>query len=205
MLKTPFVYLLLIPFLSFSQTEWKLKKNENNIKIYTRAVENINFDEYKATTIIETSIDNVLAELLEAPNYTTNCEAGISYYVKSISDSQHVFYAHKELPWPIKDRDIITLLTVEKLSSKKIKLTLESLPEALPLKEKTIRIKTLMGYWLLEEKGAKTLVTQQLFLDPEGNLPAFVVNSLLIKGPFKTFSELKATIKESDSSIVSHE
>lgn len=204
MLKKPLLYLLfLIPLVNFSQNEWKLKKNQNNIKIYTRSVENINFDEYKASITLETSINAVLTELLDAPNYTDNHETGISYYVKSISDNQHVFYAHKKLPWPIKDRDVITLLTVEKLSNKKIKLSLESLPEALPEKDKTIRVKTLMGHWLLEEKDDKTMITQQLYIDPQGSLPAFVVNNLLIKGPFKTFSELKETIKASNSRIAS--
>jgi len=198
MLKKYVIYLLLvIPLIGLSQNQWKLKKEENDIKIYTRSVENLNFDEYRATVLLETSINNVLAELLEAPEYKEGNTPGVSYYVKSISKNQHVFYAKKQLPWPIKDRDVITLLTVKKISDKKIKLSLEGLPQALPKKDKTIRIKNLMGHWLLEENKGKTKVTQQLYLDPEGNLPAFIVNSLLIKGPFKTFSELKTTTKES--------
>jgi hypothetical protein len=166
-----------------------LKKDANNIKIYTRPSKNIPFDEYKATTTINTRINTILNELLEAPEYYENCLPEVSYLVKS-NNNQYVFYAHKPLPWPIKDRDIITLLTVDKISDKKIKLTLESAPNEIPEKHKTIRIKTLMGHWLLEEKDNKTMVTQQLFLDPEGSLPAFVVNSLLIKGPYNTFKEL---------------
>ena len=48
-----------------------------------------------------------------------------------------------------------------------------------------------MGFWLLEEKNNKTMVTQQLYLDPEGSLPPFIVNKLLVKGPYKTFSVLQ--------------
>ena len=51
-----------------------------------------------------------------------------------------------------------------------------------------------MGHWLLEEMNGKTKVTQQLFLDPEGSLPPFIVNNLLIKGPYKTFTELKNSV-----------
>lgn len=167
MLKFFSLYLLLIiPLGSYSQNEWMLKKDENNIKIYTRSTPDTHFDEYKAVTKIETSLNSVLGELLQAPQYTENCIPGISYYVKSHNSNQHVFYAHKSLPWPIRDRDIVTLLTINKISDVKIKLTLESLPDAIPEKEKTIRIKKLMGHWLLEEKGKSIQVTQQLVLDP---------------------------------------
>ncbi len=193
MLRTvSFTFIFLIaPFIMNSQTQWELKKQGDNIKIYTRSLPNKPFDEYKATTVLSTPISIVLDELLMAPQYYEGCEPGISYYVKQLKEHQHVFYAHKALPWPIKDRDIVTLLTVDRIDGETIKLTLESLPEEIPEKNKTIRVKSVMGYWLLEEMNGKTKVTQQLFVDPEGTLPPFIVNGLLIKGPYKTFKDLQ--------------
>jgi len=178
-----------------AQNEWGLKKDAQGIKIYTRVVPNSPIKEYKATTVLNSPIDKVLSELLSAPQYTDDCEAGQSFYVSPRGENQHVFYARKELPWPVRNRDIVTLLTVEKISSKKVKLHLESLPEGIPEKEKTIRIKELMGFWLLEEENGKTHVTQQLFLNPEGSLPSVITNTLLIKGPFKTFIDLQKATK----------
>ncbi|WP_298901282.1 START domain-containing protein [uncultured Psychroserpens sp.] len=197
MKKSIIAFLFCLPTLMFSQNEWTLKKDDDNIKIYTRDAANSNIKEFKAVTTIDTGSKHILDELLTAPDYYENCEPNTSYYVKKLNENQHVFYAHKDLPWPIKDRDIITLLTVNKINSKTIKLTLESLPEELPKKDKTIRVKKLMGHWLLEEVEGKTKVTQQLFLNPEGSLPSFVVNSLLIKGPYKTFKDLHKTTTHS--------
>lgn len=198
----PFL-LFIIPFFSNAQTDWILKKDDNNIKIYTRSIVNEKLDEYKAITIIDTQIENVVKELVTAPKYNKEYKSGISYYVKKQNDNQHVFYAHKDLPWPLKDRDLVTLLTIEKISKSKYKLKLESLPEIINQKEKTIRIKELKGFWLLEEKNNSTKVIQQLFINPEGTLPAFVTNSLLINGPFKTFSELRSNLKNSKMEILS--
>lgn len=198
----PFL-LFIIPFFSNAQTDWILKKDDNNIKIYTRSIVNEKLDEYKAITIIDTQIENVVKELVTAPKYNKEYKSGISYYVKKQNDNQHVFYAHKDLPWPLKDRDLVTLLTIEKISKSKYKLKLESLPEIINQKEKTIRIKELKGFWLLEEKNNSTKVIQQLFINPEGKLPAFVTNSLLINGPFKTFSELRSNLKNSKMEILS--
>ncbi len=195
------LFLALIPLSSFSQKTWELKKKANNISIYTRALPNEPLDEFKAETTIKVSIENVLEELLTAPTYFDGCNPDTSYYLKNLSENEHVFYAYKSLPWPIKDRDIITLLKVEKISETKIKLILKSLPNLIPKKEKTIRINKLMGHWLLEEKDGETKITQQLFVNPEGSLPPFVINLLLIKGPFKTFSDLRKTFNKSAPSI----
>ena len=180
----------------FAQQHWKLKKDANDIKIFTRATTDSNINEFKAETIILASLDDVLNELLSAPPYFDGCEAGISYYVESNGDDKHIFYAKKDLPWPLKDRDIVTQLTVKKINRSTVKLCLEGLPNELPLQEKTIRIKKLMGHWLLEADGNRTKVTQQLFVDPEGSLPPLIINSLLIKGPYKTFSELHKAVGE---------
>ncbi len=192
-----FSFIFLLSFtMGFSQDAWVLKKSEDNIEVYTRSVPDSKLKEYKAVSTINTSIDNILHELLTAPKYNDTCKAGISYYVKMLGKNRHVFYAYKDLPWPVRDRDVVTLITVEKLSNSKYKLTIEGLPEGIPERDKTIRIKNLMGHWLLEQKkDHETMVTQQLFLNPEGSLPAFVINSLLVKGPFKTFQELRRNSK----------
>ena len=197
MKKSILLVLFVLPFLVAAQNDWTLKKEDDNIKIYTRDAANSNLKEFKAVTTINTASKYILDELLTAPEYYENCESNTSYYVKKLKDNQHVFYARKDLPWPIKDRDIVTLLTVNKINANTTKLTLESLPEELPEKDKTIRVKKLMGHWLLEEIDGKTKVTQQLFLNPEGHLPSFVVNSLLIKGPYKTFKDLHKTVATS--------
>lgn len=188
------LFILYTP-LSIAQDEWGLKKDAQGIKIYTRTVNDSPIKEYKATTLLNSSIDKVLSELLNAPQYTDDCKAGQSFYVSRRGKSQHVFYARKELPWPVRNRDIVTLLTVQEISATKVKLHLESLPEGIPEKEKTIRIKELMGFWLLEEENGKTKVTQQLYLNPGGSLPSAITNALLIKGPFKTFTELQKATK----------
>ncbi|GAB5400881.1 MAG: START domain-containing protein [Aureisphaera sp.] len=183
---------LLIPFASsLAQTPWTLKKNDDGIRIYTRMVPDSKLKEYKAMVQIAAPMQSILNELLEAPKYTGDCISGESYYVTQKGADQHVFYAIKKLPWPVRDRDVVTLLTVEQLSDNTVKLHIESHPQGVPVQENAIRIQEVKGFWLLEERDGITTVTQQLHIDPEGSLPPLVTNSLLIKGPYKTFSDLQ--------------
>lgn len=177
--------------LLFGQTPWTLKKNNDGIRIYTRMVPESQLKEFKAMTQVEVPLQLILDELLEAPKYDGNSVSGTSYYVTQTGSNTHVFYAMKKLPWPVRNRDVVTQLTVERISENKVKLHIESLPDGIPSKENAIRIQEVKGFWLLEETNGSTTVTQQLYLDPEGSLPAVVTNALLIKGPYKTFSDLQ--------------
>ena len=189
-----------------AQKDWKLKKEIDGIKVYTRSMADSPWKEFKAMTELDASMDQVLNELLDAPKYTENCAPGISFLIGQQTENQYLFYARKELPWPIKDRDIITLLTVHKLTDNSIRLDIHGSPKSLPEKEKTIRVQQLMGHWLLEDLGETTRVTQQLYLDPAGSLPAAVVNGLIVKGPLKTFMDLQnkmMALQETPSPVTS--
>ncbi len=193
--------ILLISFSTgIAQSEWKFKKvDENGIEIFTRDKNDSPYKEYRITALLPTQPETILKELIEAPKYMEGAEPGVSYYLKEQGPDQHLFYVVKKLPWPIKDRDLITLITVKRPSDDTIILTMEGFPEGLPLVKNTIRIKNLMGQWTLKKSGDNTAVTQQLFVDPEGSLPPFVTNSMLTKGPYKTFLELLDVAKNDKS------
>lgn len=182
-------------FASPDPEPWTLKKQENNISVFTRSLPGKSFKEYKAVTKIQCSLESVLDELLTAPQYSAEFMPGISYSIKE-EDRKHLFYAYQDLPWPLRDRDVVSQLTVEMLSKDTYKLTISGAPEALPEKEKALRIHDLTGFWLLERDGTTIKVTQQLYVDPEGSLPAIVVNGLLVDGPFKTFLQLRQKLDE---------
>ena len=190
-------FLVLTGPYAVSQGGWTLKKDMDGIRIYTRALAGKNIKEYKAITLVDASMDAVVQELLTAPVYLNAPLPDISYLVSEHNNSEYVFYVKKDLPWPIRDRDVVTSLKIEHKDQKHCKLILKALPDGLPKSKGILRVKELMGHWLIEttEEG-KTKVVQQLFFDPEGTLPDFLVNSLLVRGPYKTFSELKVSVSK---------
>ncbi|WP_109302131.1 START domain-containing protein [Aquimarina sp. AU474] len=198
-MKTIYYLLLLVPVLGYNQSNWKLAKNQRDIEIWVRDYKDSPYKEYKATTIIKTSLESVVQELLEAPEYMQNCKEGISHLVKVNDAQEYIFYVRNEFPWPIKNRDVVSKLNVQKISDNKVKLFINAVPNEIPELEKTLRIQELSGYWLLEQEGGTVKITQQLYINPEGTLPPFVTNSLLVTGPFRTFTSLKHTLENVNS------
>jgi len=99
------------------------------------------------------------------------------------------------LPWPIRNRDNVSMVQIEKVNDTIIKCNIKAIEQEIPKGKNTIRVNNLEGYWLLEEKDGYTLVSQELFIDPGGTIPAFIVNSLLHKGPYNTFLALKREVE----------
>lgn len=188
------IAILFLPFFMLSQNPWELKKNAHAIKIYTRTTSSSNIKEFKATTEIYAPLDSILNKLIIGPKYTKKCLPDINYFVEKINDNQSIYYSYKDMPWPAKDRDVVTLLTINRINNKTVTLTLKGSPYYLPEKDKTIRVKNFTGHWVLkEDENQKTSVMHELFLDPEGQIPSFIINALLVNAPYKLFRDLHKT------------
>ncbi|WP_299675546.1 START domain-containing protein [uncultured Dokdonia sp.] len=183
-------FFMLLPFGTGTPEKWKLKKSKDNIEIYTRAYPDSPFKEFKATSVIETTFEALLYELYDAPSYTPACDFNISYRIPSDKENSRFFYYKQEMPWPLKDRDVVTELKLVEQTEERIYLSIETVSNVLDIQDNCLRIEKLSGFWLLEKEGDAIRATQQIHMDPGGRVPAIIVNPLIVKGPFKTFTEL---------------
>lgn len=188
-----FFYLTFFMILPLSVTTpgpWKLKKAKDTIEIYTRAYPDSPFKEFKATSVLDTTFEELLQELYDAPMYTPTCDFNISYRIASEKESSRFFYYKQEMPWPLKDRDVVTELKLVEYTEDRIYLSIETVSDVLDIQDNCLRIEKLSGFWLLEKEEGGIRATQQIHMDPGGRVPAIIVNPLVVKGPFKTFKEL---------------
>lgn len=185
-----FTLCIFLPLSGSKPEEWKLKKSKDNIEIYTRAYPESSFKEFKATTIIDTTFEELLEAIYDAPTYTPSSKPNVSYRILNDSKDSRFFYYKQEMSWPLKDRDVVTELKLVEQTEDKIVLSIETVSNVLDIKDNCLRIEKLSGFWLLEKEDDGIRTTQQIHMDPGGNVPAIIVNPLLVKGPFKTFTEL---------------
>nr|WP_247716512.1 START domain-containing protein [Sinomicrobium weinanense] len=178
--------------------EWELKKDKNGIKVYTRSVDTSKINEYRAVTMIETDLLNVLDVLKDGDNlWKWSYRTSASRIIKKISDQEFVFWIKNELPWPFKNRDHLSRVKITHAKDSTVRIELN--PEktyTIPEHKETIRITHFKGHWLLKPRGNKVEITQQLYGDLEGSIPAWIVNALLVKAPYHTFLELKQLLKQ---------
>lgn len=190
-------YFVFLTF-SFAQNEsnTKLVVNKEDIKIYLTKLDTTPFKEYRAEMTVNANIDSVAKQILDIKSLQKwNYKTRESKLIKKVSDTSWIFYMNHHLGWPIQDRDHVSRVTLRKKKSEQI---ITILPEnnIVEEKEDIVRIKYFKGFWYLKKlEQDKTLVIQQVYGNPGGSIPAFMVNMVVTKGPFESFVELRKRVE----------
>lgn len=187
------IYLMFYFSILLSQSDWTLKLDKDDIKIYVKSVDSSKFKSFKAETAILVNMEDLLAFYKRGDNYKNWFEGCIeSRIIEQASEHEYYFYTTTEAPWPISNRDNITKATFRKLATGNVKIFLKDFPQKRPVQENKVRIPFMEGYWLFEPQGAnQTKITLEVLADPGGYLPAWVVNQFIAQTPYNTFQNLK--------------
>ena len=181
---------LLLFISSFSQShEWKLDKDENGIKVYTRPIEGFPVDELRTETVVHAPMAAILAVIMDADNYEEWVFAcSESRLVEKISDAEQYQYQVTDVPWPVTDRDVAShFLIKQDEKTKVVTVTNTGEPNHIPPKEDRVRVQHFQSnYKFTPLTNGKVKVEFELFVDPGGNVPAWLINSNIVTAPYKT-------------------
>ena len=188
--------LFYLPHKSYTQ-QWELNKDRNGVKVYTRQSDAAKLKEYKAVVLAKSSVEKALKIITDGDNlWKWNHKTAESKTIKTISDSEFVFWMKNNLPWPVKNRDLVSRIKVSHQEDGTVIISIA--PEttySVPVDSNSIRLKNFKGHWLLVPKGEYVEITQQLYGDPEGFLPAWIVNTFITNAPYYTFLNLKEILE----------
>ncbi|MCD6596449.1 MAG: START domain-containing protein, partial [Bacteroidales bacterium] len=180
--------------------DWKLRKEKDGIKVYTRNNSNSAIKEFKAITSINADIGQLVRIINDVENYPgwlANCESSRIY--KKITETTRIDYMKTSVPWPLNDRDAVFEFIITKNTEEHFEATMVSVPGAIPEKEDIVRIKKAKGKWIFKKSDKKMVdITYQFYGDPEGNIPAAIINLFIVSGPYKTLLNIKNQCNSKD-------
>lgn len=179
---------------------WDLEPTDeaSPVKVWTQEVKNSDFKEFKGQVAINAPVNKILAVIRDTDNlpkwyYNTKQAKKL----KKISHSQALTYSVTATPWPVTDRDTVTLSTQKKLTNGGYLIDLQAQPNAYPKQADKIRVPKMQGFWKLEPISQnKTTVTLQIAAEPGGNIPSWLANSMVIDMPFYSLSNLKQLLEQ---------
>ncbi len=190
------ILLCLCAGLSYGQLDWKLKKEEDGIRIYTAS----NGTAYKSLRVeltIDATLDQLVAymtDIEKQPEWVYNTR--ISKLVKSIQPNEFVFYSEVSLPWPCTDRDYVAHIQIEQPSPGLTTIDSRAEPGYLPLRKGFVRVYKSLTHWEITPISAhEQKIVYTLNFDLGGQVPAWLVNAFLAKGPSHTFHKLREGVK----------
>jgi len=181
----------------FAQKDWKLKKDKNNIKIYVKSSKSSSLKLFKAEMTVESSIDEVLNVILDGDKLKDwNYKALDSKLLSKTSDSDYLIWLAIDLPWPVRNRDVVIALKIRRIAQDAVKIDITAASERYAEQDDYLRITYFEGYWLLEQIGNTVKITHQMHGDPGGSIPNWFVNSTITKAPFYNFKALKERVEQ---------
>ncbi len=180
-------------------TDWKLRREEAGVKIYTRNVAGSPFEEFRGeVTITHTSLTGVLDVIMDVKNYPKNFpNCGSAQVLVQNSKYDDIHYITIKTPWPVTDRDAIyEAATSFSQDGKHAHVTLTPRGDFKEENKNFIRVHNGSGFWDLEEIAPNTVqVVYQFHADPAGEIPAWIANSVIVINPLKTLESLRNLAK----------
>ncbi len=184
-------------FLGQSQpgSNWALEKREDGITIYTRQADDLLYKEFKAEMTVNASAEKVLDILLDADNFK-NWMPGCrnSRLITKLEDNQQYNYVESRFPFPFENRDMV-YKTAYTTSGDTEQITMVANPGYIEEYKNITRIKIINGKWeVIPQGGDKVLIRHQLYMEPGGSIPVWLVNLKIADHPYDTFKNLREFI-----------
>jgi len=186
------IFIIAIFQLSFKIKEnedWKLVKNKDGIKAYTKEVEGSDINQVKVETNFKSSLSaaiKVFKDVSTHKNWMYRCIKAQT--LRNLSEKEYYYYSESEAPWPLKNRDAITYAVIKQDSiSKAVSIISTGKPHLIKEFEGIVRIKKLYSKWELVPKENGTIdLTFYMWVDLGGGIPAWLLNLVVTEGPYDT-------------------
>jgi len=179
---------------------WKLLKESEGIRIYSRGVKGFALDEFLAVAIIDSPpevICDVLLDVPSQPQWMAYCKK--SRIVQHKSEFDFIFHHVIDFPWPLSDRDVL-VTSISEMDFKKgiflAKFRSFNKP-IIPKLDGVIRLTKMMGKWDFKRtKSNRTLFIYNSSADPGGYIPSFLTNWFSKDIPFLTIKGMRKMVKK---------
>ncbi len=190
-------FILLISVSLFAQdNNWKLEREKNGIRIFTR--KGSSMKDSKAELFVKSSPQEIVAEFKKIDGHNNWMHRIVSCeLIKKMSENEFVVYYVAHAPWPVSNRDIVAHYTIKKFPNGNYTIYAQGKSDLIPEKNGLIRIKRLSATWDLEKQAdGTTKITYITSSEPGGSVPEWLTNSSALEAPYQTVLSLKLIVEK---------
>jgi hypothetical protein len=192
---SPFT-IILIFILGFQTGDWRLDKNREGIKVYTREVDGFPIRQFSVHSHTTANLDAIESVMRDLENYiswmpdVSSCEL-----LEKEDENTYIYHMVINAPFPVSDRDIVARMQFQRTGSDVLKINYENRATYMEEIDKAVRIPYFKGYWEFTASGDSTIIKNQFLSDPGGSVPAWVINSFISKNPYETVRNLREQVE----------
>lgn len=181
-------------------SDWEMVMNKNGIMAYSRKVSGSGIFEFRAVMVVDARAEVVAEALRDIPAMTEwlpDCDN--AFVINKSNRNDFSTYFSLDLPWPVKDRDVVMYTTTKyDLDHARAVTDFITFEEAAPPPRKShIRMPYLKGQYVFEYvTREKTGIVQTYRADIGGSIPEWMANFVTKYNIYKTFMNMKELFKK---------
>ena len=177
-----------------SDLEWKLKRDRKGIQVYLAKVPGSKFRAILSTMEVDVpprELAALVMDLENCPNWAAMCKS--AEVIERLSPSVCYVRSVNDAPFPVRDRDVIAKVTwFHDRDSGKISMHSDAAPEKLPKQKGLVRVNAASSEWhFTPQENGKVLVENYAHVDPNGKIPAWLINLMIVESPYKTLKKMR--------------
>jgi ribosome-associated toxin RatA of RatAB toxin-antitoxin module len=192
----PLLIVTLIPLMGFytgSNEDWRLQKEKNNIRVYSKSSSNSTERHLRAEAEVNTSLSSLVAMISDVhlyPKWVYRCSE--AKLLKQINEREFYYYQITHVPWPIPNRDMVIHVKINQdEETGKVLVSLKGVPDFIPENENLVRVRIFEGQWeFIPQSSGVVKVTHQFLIDPKGDVPGWLVEMAAVDGPMNTMESM---------------
>lgn len=185
----------------YAEQQWDLKRDKSGVQVYTQEVEGSLFNRFKGVTVVDASLSSIAALLMDGENMSNWMHQTKKVAtVETLSDSERVAYMLTNLPWPVRDRELIVKNRITQDESGAVVYEMQQLKGyESDLMGKNVEVESLVGYVKATPLGdGKTELVYVCHLKPGGNLDLIsgIANMLVVDTPYHTLKNVRKELEK---------
>lgn len=179
--------------------DWELRKESDGIRIFTTDLPGSDFAAFKAVADMDVSMSQLMAVMINPKScmeWVHNCIASRAFGDGDFHD--RYAYSVNDMPWPVQDRDyVIRIRTHGEEQSGVVVMDLNAIPDARKDNDDYVRVEKSDTLYRFEPLGPdQTRMTWIQHTEPNGTIPSWLVNSLIVDIPLKSMRKLETVAQK---------
>lgn len=180
-----------------ADSAWQLRKDKAGIQVYTKSVDGSPYDAVRAVTRVDNirlmSLVALLEDVAACQDWSDQCVE--STVRKRISDTEAYVYTHNDLPFPVKDRDVLAHVVWSQNSDDlEVVMSSQATTGLMDRVKGRIRLTEAKTSWRFKPlESGLVEVSNEAHINPGSSLPGWMTNMLLVDTPYET---IKSFVEE---------
>ncbi len=202
--RSVFFLALIFPLLAAAELppedaeDWTLRKETDSIQVFTIDQPDSSFQAFKAVAVLDAPIENLMAVMVNPRScveWVHNCSESYAFGEGNFHD-RHA-YSVNNMPWPVTDRDYVLRIRIRgEGRGGDIIMELNAVPQSREVRDDYIRVDRSDTLYRFTPMGDQTRMVWVQHTDPNGSIPGWLVNSLLVDIPIKSMEQLEQVAGE---------